>query len=523
MNNSILKLKQTAGIFLAISLLLFSETNLQSQNYKVVDGGQTKCFNTTGPINCPVVGQTFYGQDAAYTGNLSSYMLSTDTKTIYDNNTGLTWMSSPNMTNTAPVKTDRMSYTAAQAWVTTVNTANYGGFNDWRIPTIKELYSLYLAKGLDPGGSSSSTGLTPFLDDNYFKFAYGNTAIGERLIDQQYMSSNIFILNPSESGYSKDFGVNFADGRIKGYDMVDALSKLTKTFYVQLVRGKTTYGINDFMDNGDQTITDKATSLMWAKNDNGTGLNWTDALAWVQTKNSQNYLGHNNWRVPDIKELQSIIDYTHSPDYDNKPAINSTFFNCTQIVNEAGLVDWGYFWSSTTHDSYSTTNGGGAEADYIAFGRALGWPSTQTKWVDVHGAGAQRSDQKVGPPFSWATLKTTVVNGVTYTGYSFGPQGDAIRGSNFVRLVRTVESSTNTPTTNDSGNTYQSSENPFHQTIVIKNTTGTENYQLINMMGQTIWVGIQVEKQNFSHLNSGIYYLNIATQNSTQTLKLLKQ
>jgi len=452
MNKTYFKFKPAAKFIFAISFFTLSCLYLKSQTYKIVDAGQTKCFSTTGYITCPSAGQSYYGQDAAYTGNSSNYVLSSDTKTVYDKNTGLTWMSSPNMTNTAPVKTDRMSYTAAQSWVSTVNAASYGGFNDWRIPTIKELYSLYLAKGLDPGGSSSSTGLTPFLDDTYFKFAYGNTSLGERLIDQQYMSSNVFILNPSESGYSKDFGVNFSDGRIKGYDMVDALSKLTKTFYVQLVRGITTYGINNFVDNGDQTITDKATKLMWSKTDNGSGLNWTNALAWVQTKNSQNYLGYNDWRMPDIKELQSIIDYTHSPDYDNNPAINTTFFNCTAIINEAGQSDWGYYWSSTTHESYSTTNTGGGEADYIPFGRALGWPSTQTKWVDVHGAGCQRSDPKVDPPYLYATIKTTILNGVTYTGYSFGPQGDALRGANYVRLVRTTSGSTDVTNTNNSTN-----------------------------------------------------------------------
>jgi hypothetical protein len=523
MIESHLKLYPSSRFMLAFLQLLFSGSALLSQTYKVVDAGQSKCFNTIGSITYPSIGQSFYGEDAAYTGNMSSYVLSSDTKTVYDNNTGLTWMSSPNMTNTAPVKTDRMSYTAALTWVSAVNTAKYGGYNDWRIPTIKELYSLYLAKGLDPSNVTSTTGLTPFLDDNYFKFAYGNTAIGERLIDQQYLSTNIFILNPSESGYTKDFGVNFSDGRIKGYDMIDALSKLTKTFYVQLVRGNIAYGINDFVDNGDQTITDNATNLMWSKSDNGSGLNWTSALAWVQTKNSQNYLGHNDWRMPDIKELQSIIDYSHAPDYDNSPAINTTFFSCSPMINEAGMSDWGYYWSSSTHEGYSTTNNGGAEADYIAFGRALGWPSTQTKWVDVHGAGAQRCDPKASPPYPYAITKTTIVNNVTYNGYSFGPQGDALRGANYVRLVRTITGSTDLNETNNSTSEYKIAENPFTQTIRIKNTIGTENYQLINLMGQTVWTGTRIDTYNFSYLASGIYFLNINHKNSNTNLKVLKQ
>ena len=47
-------------------------------------------------------------------------------------------------------------------------------------------------------------------------------------------------------------------------------------------------------------------------------------------------------------------------------------------------------------------------------------------WLDVHGAGAQRSDPKVGDPADYPT--------------GHGPQGDAIRIYNMVRLVRSVDS-----------------------------------------------------------------------------------
>ncbi|MBF0320332.1 MAG: hypothetical protein HQL01_11080 [Nitrospirae bacterium] len=74
----------------------------------------------------------------------------------------------------------------------------------------------------------------------------------------------------------------------------------------------------------------------------------------------------------------------------------------------------------------------------MAFGRALGWPNNS--WIDVHGAGAQRSDPKAAPPYPYAAVKVVSKGGVSYTGYSFGPQGDALRGLNFVRLVRDAES-----------------------------------------------------------------------------------
>jgi len=63
--------------------------------------------------------------------------------------------------------------------------------------------------------------------------------------------------------------------------------------------------------------------------------------------------------------------------------------------------------------------GGGTAAVYVAFGRAMGYMGG---WVDAHGAGAQRSDPKSGNPEDFP--------------YGRGPQGDAIRIYNYVRLVR---------------------------------------------------------------------------------------
>ncbi len=526
--NKIMKNFLTSRFIVAMSFATLISSASFCQTYMIVDPNQILCYNTTGTITCPASTQDFYGQDAQFPGNTFSYVLSVDGKTVYDNNSTLTWMRTPNMTNTPPVKANRMSYSAAQTWVTTVNAANYGGFNDWRIPTVKELYSLYDGRGTDPGGISSmnTSLLTPYIDTMYFKFAFGNTAIGERIIDQQYLSSNLFVVNPSESGFAKDFGVNFSDGRIKGYDTVDVLSMQTKTFYVQLVRGTTSYGINNFVDNADQTITDLASNLMWTKNDNGSGLDWKNALAWVKTQNSANYLGHNDWRMPSIKELQSIIDYSHAPDFDNLPCINTNYFNCSSITNEAGQADFPYYWSGTTHGSYSTTNAGGAEADYIPFGRALGWPTTQTGWVDVHGAGCQRSDPKIGPPYPYATTHTVTVNSITYTGYAHGPQGDAIRGSNYVRLVRDVPSANSIKENKEinfnvfpnpvSGLCSISFDKQYSKVkIEIYNTLGSK----VKEMEMENAKNIDVDLGNFSN---GVYLMNISFDNNFISKKIVK-
>ncbi|MFZ9935789.1 MAG: DUF1566 domain-containing protein [Luteolibacter sp.] len=387
--------------------------------YMVVDTGQTQCYDTTTTITAPASSEAFYGQDAQSYGNQPSYTTGADGLTVYDNNTGLTWMQSPDTNRDGSLTyADKLTWAQAQALPATFNAVSYGGYSDWRLPTIKEQYSLIDFRGTDPSGLSGSdtSGLTPFIDTNHFGFAYGFTSSGERIIDSQYASSTLYAGDTSML-----FGVNFADGRIKGYGLT--LGGTDKKFCVQLVRGNTSYGINNFTDNGDGTVTDSATGLMWTQADSGSGMNWQDALAWAQTKNAENHLGHDDWRLPNVKELQSIVDYTRSPVTTSSAAINAVF-SCTQITGENGQADYPWYWSGTTHAAYT----GSAEAGaYVCFGK--GWGYMNSTWIDVHGAGCQRSDPKSGSLADY-----------TYAPYGYyhpiAPQGDGIRLLNHVRLVR---------------------------------------------------------------------------------------
>ena len=339
--------------------------------YPVVGTGQTRCYGNRGEIAPPGPGQPFFGQDAQHRSIQPSYKIRADGLTVYDENTGLTWQRSPDTNGDGEInRRDKLTLAQAQKLPVKLNAAKFGGFSDWRLPTIKELYSLIVFSGVDPSGPRGEAGrLTPFIDTRYFKFAYGDTSEGDRLIDSQYASSTKYI-GKSFRGYAKLFGVNFADGRIKGYDLLMPGGGMEKTFFVQCVRGNPGYGTNDFYDNGDGTITDRATGLMWSKADSGKGMNWEVALAWVQAKNAKRYLGHHDWRLPHAKELQSIVDYTRSPDTTGSPTIDPVF-RCTRITNEIGKADFPFYWTSTTHASAF----GGANAVYVAFGRAAGWPT----------------------------------------------------------------------------------------------------------------------------------------------------
>lgn len=398
---------------LVIGLASFSTSSAQSDlSYPIVDTGQETCYDDSGVIDCPAAGEAFYGQDAQYTGNEASYTDNGD-GTVTDNVTGLIWQQTADTDGDGDIDAaDKLSATNAVAYCESLTLA---GYDDWRLPTIKQLYSLMDFNGVDPSGyeGTDTSGLIPFIETDYFDFAYGDTSANERIIDSQYASSNFYV-----DGQQYLFGVNFADGRIKGYGLT--LHGQDKTFDVICVRGNTAYGVNDFVDNGDGTISDNATGLMWAQDDSGAdvpdGLNWEEALAYVEAQNAANYLGYSDWRLPDIKELQSILDYDRSPGTTGSAAIDPVF-NATAITNEAGETDYGFYWSGTTHANW-TDNPGSAGA-YMSFGRAMGY---MDGWMDVHGAGAQRSDPKSGDAADYPTGN--------------GPQGDAIRIDNMVRLVR---------------------------------------------------------------------------------------
>ena len=394
-----------------------------AQSYLVVDTGQNQCYGINNAVACPGAGEEYYGQDAQFNGNQPDFTLGADGLTVYDNVTGLTWTKSPDLNRDGVIDyNDKLTYDQALTYADSLNAENFGGYGDWRLPDIKTLYSLMNFQGTDPGGNSGSIPI-PYIDTAYFDFGYGDESAGEREIDAQFWSTNRYVAAVMD-GQQAAFGLNMADGRIKGYGIggLGGRGGQEKAEYVYFVRGAEDYGVNDFIDNGDGTVTDRATGLMWSQGDSGTGLTWVDALAWVQRMNDENYLGYSDWRLPNAKELHTIVDYSRAPEATGSAAIDPVF-DITRIANEAGQIDYPWFWAGTTHAS---TMGGG-DGVYICFGRAMGYMNG--KWMDVHGAGAQRSDQKNGD-FSRYTYVPD--------GYYFGPapQGDASRQYNYVRLVR---------------------------------------------------------------------------------------
>lgn len=392
-------------------------TGASAITFPIVDTGQVTCYDSNGTEQTC----TGTGYDADYTGSAPSYTLSGDGTRVTDNVTGLVWTQTPDRDGDGDVdaadkltQPDAVNYCAA---------LNLGG-QTWRLPSVKELYSLILFSGGDPSGYSGTdtSTLTPFID-GVFEPGFGDTGAGDRIIDGQYATTTLYVSPEGTlSSAATMFGVNFIDGRIKGYPY-DFPSSDPKTFYVLCVSGSEAYGVNAFHDNGNGTVSDDATGLMWEQDDTS-GLNFEEAVAQCEAATTG---GWTDWRLPNVKELQGIVDYDRAPDATGSAAIDAVF-NATSFTNEGGAADWGYYWSSTTHANYL---GGGSSGAYVSFGRALGY--YESAIVDVHGAGAQRSNHKTD-------VSLDPINSLANAGYgSFyygGPQGDIARHDNRVRCVR---------------------------------------------------------------------------------------
>ncbi len=353
--------------------------------YPLVDTQQTACYDDSTEITCPAVGEAFFGQDAQSLGTAPSYTTSADGMTVHDNVTGLTWKQG--------YQAGTLYWAGAQRACAALNAPMYGGYSDWRLPTIQELYSLW----------RGDTGW-PYVDTT--RFAHPTVDSHSIFWSDTKYTGLLESMNDPATGVALAFGVNFDTGHIKAYSI-----DVGPRHFARCVRGAA-YGINDFIDHADGTITDRATGLMWSQADSAAGMDWQQALAFAQSQNAANYLGHADWRLPNTKELQSLVDYTRSPGATDAanvgPAIDPRF-SCTAITNEAGDADYPWYWTSTSAKAHETAPY--TAAWYVAFGRAVG-----SDGRDLHGAGAVRFDVKV-----------------------VGAPGGESRYLNYVRLVRDAD------------------------------------------------------------------------------------
>jgi hypothetical protein len=268
--------------------------------FNLPDSDQRKCYQDVSPY--AVIPCAGTGQDGAYLVNSLSYTDNGD-GTVTDNNTGLEWQQEDDNTTYNWYRasgTYHATYNPTTASV--CGSLPLGGHSGWRLPNKKELMSI-VDYAIPYPGPTIATGYFP------------NT------IASSYWSSTTLPAGPSYA-----WGVNFGFGFVYGDNRDNPL-------YVRCVRGGQSPGPS-LTDNGNGTVTDNRTGLTWQQGEPGS-MTWGAALGYCEGRDLG---GATDWRLPNIKELESLTDDTRY-----NPAIDTAFFPGASASD---------YWSSTTHAYY---------------------------------------------------------------------------------------------------------------------------------------------------------------------------
>ena len=242
---------------------------------------------------------TTFGEDSDYTINAQSFTDNAD-GTITDNVTGLMWQKMDNGEST---------WETAVANATTVST---GGYTDWRLPTPAELFSIFNHQNLNPA-----------LDTTYFPNNPAGTA-------DYWWTSDIY------GNSTTNVWCSNAGGGLGGKPKSETLSYTPPGIYrysARYVRGTKPSNLHSYVNNLDGTVTDTDTGLMWTQVP-AAATTWDAALSYAENLSLD---GYTDWRLPNIKELQTLTDYTLTTATSTtniKASINRTVFaktltNCT--------------------------------------------------------------------------------------------------------------------------------------------------------------------------------------------------
>jgi len=375
----------------------------------VPDTGQTKCYDVSGKvITCPSQGQALYGQDANYTINPMSYtkldgsgnVLPDSTTSwvtswvmVKDNVTGLiwemktnkdgvknyndphdadnlyTWYDSNPATNGGNAGKPASASTNGpgsdtEAFLKALNSAHFGGYSDWRLPTINELDSIVNYDIPYPG---------PDINTTYFPNTQSSFV---------YLSSTTYAFHTYYA-----WGMNFSSGYARFYDKVIAYS-------VRAVRGGQSQSA--YVNNGNGTVTDTSTGLMWQQEKPDKTMTWEQALSYCE---NLPLAGYTDWRLPTKKELRSLVDYNRF-----SPAINTLYFPDTVSS---------LYWSSTTIANTNSTYK--SWCIYFDYGDGDGGNK-----VDGHYVRAVRGGQAPTQTACTATLDGNLLLHIPYLSYGNG-------------------------------------------------------------------------------------------------------
>ena len=274
---------------------------------KPICTGQTKCFgNGVDEIACSAEeDDDFPGQDAYYATlgyckpqnyTVKSY---SNGQAVLDNNTGLLWQQTMQAGKT---------WSEADAYC---RSLNIGGFEDWRLPTIKELSTI--AESNEKYSQGSKKLNTDYFPDNYDGSWWSSTFVHGSDV-------SVFVFTAG-SGYvnSGSTSSSLPSRCVRGEFKLPEVSEFVES---------TPDAVS-----GEVVVTDTTTGLVWQKNYES-GKTWQEALQYCA---ELNYAGSTDWRLPNKNELSTIINSGKSypkTDFPEMPdTLNLYFWTSTSFFN----------------------------------------------------------------------------------------------------------------------------------------------------------------------------------------------
>jgi hypothetical protein len=244
----------------------------------VIQTDQTDCFHSNGnKIPCADTGQDGELRIGIQWPELRFI---DHGETVTDRLTHLTWTKDANLPEFP------LMWQEAQDYVREMNVSGEFGYNDWRLPVRKELFHVLSHANINPALPSRN----PFL--NVFTGYYWTSTTCARLPDQAWY-------------------VHLGGGKVyRGMKHASYMVWPVRGVIESLAQTETR-----FLD-GNFTLLDRHTNLMWTKRANCSSgvVDWQSALDAIKKMNSEQAFGYNDWRLPNIRELESLVDVkSHTP------------------------------------------------------------------------------------------------------------------------------------------------------------------------------------------------------------------
>ncbi|MBF0316958.1 MAG: DUF1566 domain-containing protein [Nitrospirae bacterium] len=302
---------------------------------------------TAGTVSLPQTGQST-GYVAGDDGTLrkgvawpSPRFSDNGDQTVTDNLTGLVWTKDAGTPTVGSCTGGKMTWQAALDYVACLNAATALGHTDWRLPNINELESLVHLGQADSSAWLGLHGFTNVQTDTYWSSTtFVHDTATAWLV--HFIDGDVFFKGKSDVNLIS-YAWPVRSGSSGAFANAGIWATGQTTIYVSNDDGSLHKGVAwpspRFTDNGNQTVTDNLTGLMWTKNANLPGgyMTWQQGINYVATMNNgTGTYGYTDWRLPNRKELISLIDWSR---YNPPLPLNHPFAN----------VQSGVYWSSTTY------------------------------------------------------------------------------------------------------------------------------------------------------------------------------